>query len=309
MSQDKKKVDWSEGCWKDMLIDQRKYMWLNDTVAKLALWLDLKPGMTAVDVGCGLGNLGYTYWPYFGEGGHYFGVDESPELIRDATEAAKEWATGGESKFVNGNAYKLPFPDDFADWVMCQTLLMHLEKPELALAEMVRVAKPGGLIMCNEPDNLSTMLAKHYWSIPELDIEEELLIRRVYLIANKGHIKLGRGDQNIGSKVPAMMKDLGLREIEARMNDKVQFLYPPYEGPLQQNLLHMIKKRVLDQSKFWMEHTREEFLAGGGNSDEYERFREISDKIKLVFKQQLEDGKYTACTPGFFYVIKGRKPK
>ncbi len=116
---------------------------------------------------------------------------------------------------------------------MCQTLLMHLEKPELALAEMVRVVKPGGLIMCNEPDNLSTMLAKHYWSIPELDIEEELLIKKVYLITNKGHIKLGRGDQNIGSKVPVMMKRLALTEIEARMNDKVQFLHPPYEGPLQ----------------------------------------------------------------------------
>ncbi len=58
-----------------------------------------------------------------------------------------------------------------------------------------------------------------------------------------------------------------------------------------------------------MLRTREEFLAGGGNPDEYERFREISDKIKRVFKQQLEDGKYTACTAGFFYVIKGRKPK
>ena len=167
-----------------MLIDQRKFMWHQDTVDKLAVWLGLVPGMTAVDVGCGLGNLGYTYWHYFGEGGHYFGVDTSSELIREATEAAKEWATGGETKFVVGDAYKLPFPDNFADWVMCQTLLMHLEKPELTLAEMVRVAKPGGLIMCIEPDNLSTSLAKPCWSIPELDIEEELLIKKVYLICN-----------------------------------------------------------------------------------------------------------------------------
>lgn len=292
-----------------MLINQRKFMWHQDTVNKLAVWLGLKPGMTAVDVGCGLGNLGYTYWPYFGEGGQYFGVDTSSELIREAEDAAKEWATDGIANFVVGDAYKLPFSDNFSDWVLCQTLLMHLEKPELALSEMIRVAKPGGLIMCNEPDNLSTALAKPCWSIPELAIDEELLIKKVYLICNKGSIKLGRGDHSIGKKVPVMLKELGLTDIEARMNDKVQFLYPPYEDPRQQNLLHMIKKRVLDESEYWMERTREEFLAGGGEPDEYERFREISDRLQLIFKQQLEKGEYTVCSCGFFYVIKGRKPK
>jgi SAM-dependent methyltransferase len=309
MSKDIKKTEWSEKCWKDMLIDQRKFMWHQDTLDKLAVWLGLTPGMTAIDVGCGLGNLGYVYWQYFGKGGRYFGVDISSKLVQDATEAAKEWATGGEAKFIAGDTYKLPFPDDFADWVMCQTLLMHLEKPELALSEMVRVAKPGGLIMCNEPDNLSSALAKPCWSLPELDIEEEVLIKKVYLICNKGSIKLGRGDDSIGSQVPVMMERLGLVDIEARLNDKVGFLRPPYEGPQQQNSIYMIKKRVLDQSEFWMERTREEFLAGGGDSAEFERYRKISDRIRLVFQKQLEDGVYTVCGHSFFYVIKGRKPK
>jgi len=106
-----------------------------------------------------------------------------------------------------------------------------------------------------------------------------------------------------------MMKELGLTEIEARMNDKVQLLYPPYEDRRQQNLLQMIKKRVLDQSEYWMERTREEFLAGGGSLDEYERFQKISDRLKLVFRKQLEAGEYVVSSSGFFYVIKGRKPK
>jgi len=308
MSEDTKKIDWSKGRWKEMLIEQRKFMWHKDTIDKLAVWLELKPGMTAVDVGCGLGNLGYTYWPYFGKGGHYLGADVSEELVREAAEAAREWATGGEAKFMVGDAYKLPFSDNFADWVMCQTLLMHLEKPELALSQIIRVAKPGGLIMCNEPDNLSVMLIKPYWSMPELDIEEELLIKKVHLICHKGHIKLGRGDNSIGSKVPAMMKELGLIGIDARMNDRVHFLIPPYEDPKQQHLLKMVKKTQLDEHEFWMERTKEEFLAGGGNPEEYERFREISDKLKPILQQQIEEGKYIACGPSFFYVIKGRKP-
>jgi len=304
-----KKPDWSEGCWRDMLIDQRKFMWRQDTLEKLANWLELKQGMTAVDVGCGLGNLGYTYWPYFGKGGKYFGVDKSSELIGDATLLAKEWAIGGEAEFMTADAYKLPFDDDFADWVMCQTLLIHLEKPRAALSEMVRVAKPGGLIMCNEPDNLSTALAKPSWSLPELDVDEELLIKKVHLISNKGAIKLGRGDNSIGSKVPAMMKQLGLVDIEIRTNDKATFLNPPYEGPQQQNLFLMIKKRVLDQSDFWTERAREEFLAGGGDPEEFKAYRKIADRIKLVFEQQLKQGTYAACNSGFLYLIKAKKPK
>ena len=157
-----KKVDWSKGKWKDMLIDQRKFMWKDDTLDKLVKWLKLRQGMTAVDVGCGLGYLGYTYWPHFGKGGTYFGVDQSKGLIKEATLLSKKWAKGGKAKFIQADAYNLPFPDNFTDWVMCQVILMHLEKPKKALEEMVRIVKPGGLIMCNEPDNLSTMLSKPY---------------------------------------------------------------------------------------------------------------------------------------------------
>ena len=92
-----------------------------------------------------------------------------------------------------------------------------------------------------------------------------------------------------------MMKKLGLTEIGARMNDKVHFLIPPYEDPRQQHLLKMIKKTQLDEHEFWMERTKEEFLAGGGNPEEYERFREISERLKPILQQQIEEGKYTAC--------------
>ncbi len=309
MNGNTQKIDWAKGRWKEMLVEQRKFMWHKDTVDKLASWLGLRPGMTAVDVGCGLGNLGYTFWPYFGKGGHYFGVDASEELVREAGEAAKEWVIEGEAKFFPGDAYKLPFSDDFADRVMCQTLLMHLDKPELALTEMIRVAKPGGQIICNEPDNLSAMLAKPYWSLPQLDTEDEVLFKRVYLISNQGRIRLGRGDNSIGTKVPAMMKKLGLIEIDARMNDRVHFVIPPYEDPSQKHLLAMIKKTQLDEHEFWMERTKEEFLAGGGNPDDYERFREISEKLKPILQQQIEEGRFAACGPSFFYAIKGRKPK
>lgn len=311
MNQDKNKIDWSEKCWKEMLVDQRKSLWLEDTLDKLAAWLGLKPGMTAVDVGCGLGYLGYTYWSYFGEGGQYFGVDESEKLVKDAEKAANEWAKDGEVSFKVGDAYKLPFPDDFADLVMCQVLLIHLEKPQDALAEMIRVAKPGGLIMCQEPDNLSVLLEKWYWSLPELSIDEQLLFKKVALICNKGRIKLGQGDGSIGNKIPFMMNKLGLVEIGIRQNDAVCYIESPYEGFRQKDLLDHVKKQWLDEKRYktWMDRERKHFLAGGGDPAEYERYREIHERNMRVFRLQIKENKYFVCGSGHIYIIKGKKPK
>jgi len=310
MTQHKDKIDWSKKCWKEMLIYQRKSMWLEDTLDKLASWLGLKPGMTAVDVGCGLGYLGYTYWPYFGKGGHYFGVDISPELVKDAEKAAKKWAKGGEACFKVGDAYKLAFPDDFADLVMCHVLLIHLEKPELALEEMIRVAKPGGLVMCKEPDNVSTMLTIRYDSAPQLDIQEYLLIAKTTMTYNKGRIKLGLGDWSIGRKVPRMMKKLGLTDIGVRINDRAYYLEPPYEGPLQQYHLEHVKKQWLDEKRHrtWRDRLKDGFLAGGGDPEDFERYQELDDRIISIIRRQVEDGEFFQCGSGDIYAIRGRKP-
>lgn len=142
MAEDKDRIDWSEERFREMLVNQRKFMWYEDTLDKLALWMGLTEGMTAVDVGCGLGYLGFTYWKYFGRNGRYHGLDQSANLLADAGRFAKEWAVGGEADFMVGDACALPFPDNFADWTMCQTVLMHLADAEGALREMVRITKP-----------------------------------------------------------------------------------------------------------------------------------------------------------------------
>jgi SAM-dependent methyltransferase len=311
MSHNKSRIDWSERCWKEMLVYQRESAWLEDTLDKLAAWLGLQPGMTALDVGCGLGYLGYTYWPYFGAGGGYFGVDKSSKLLHEARKAAAEWAVGGETHFTAGDVYRLPFRDNLADCVICQTVLMHLERPDIALAEMIRVARPGGIVMCQEPDNLSSMMVNHFSSQPEFDLDEQLLLTKIAVICNKGRIKLGRGDNSIGTKIPRMMNKLGLIDIGIRLNDRVHYLEPPYEGSLQQHALEHVKKQWLDEERrrIWIERAKREFSVGGGTQEDFERYREIMDKRMDIFRQQIEEGTYFACSSGDFYIIKGRKPK
>jgi SAM-dependent methyltransferase len=188
---------------------------------------------------------------------------------------------------------------------------MHLEEPKRALAEMVRVVRPGGLIYCKEPDNVSSTLARSHSSLPDLSIEEELLEIKVTLISRKGRIELGRGDNGIGPKVPAMMRELGLTDIDVRMNDRVFHLEPPYEGPEQQHRIEMIRMFFLDDKhrEYRLSRSRKNYVAGGGTAEEFDKLVEIYDRIRPLIEEQLEAGEYSSCSGGFVYVAKGRKKK
>jgi ubiquinone/menaquinone biosynthesis C-methylase UbiE len=303
--------DWSKKYWKKFLIEQRKYQWFEDTVEKLADWMHLKHGMVVVDVGCGLGQLGLLYWPHFGRQGRYLGIDISHKLLQDAKNAAKNWTKKGKSYFITGDAYKLPFPDAFADCVMCQTLFYHQRTPQIALSEMVRIAKPGGFIVCKDLDYLATFLAKDFTSLPEFTLKEQLLSAKVLLVSHKGKIKLGRGDNSIGRKIPMMMKEAGLVDIDIRNNDLVYFLQPPYGSPRQQYYISILKKRLRRKKDdlTWWKQAKEEFLAGGGEKNDFIRYKKVVNKHKSLFRKQIKNGEYYRCTPGYFLVTIGRKPK
>lgn len=304
-----KKVDWSSGHNREALIYQRKGLWREDSLRMFAAWLELRPGMRAVDVGCGLGYLGYTWWEFFGEGGEYIGIDLSDKLLADAEKSAQDWAEGGQARFIQADAYELPLDDNSADLVMCQTLLMHLEDPAGAVGEMTRVVRPGGLVFCCEPDNLSAGLSRSFSSAPEFSLEEEVFLKRITLTRYQGRLALGKGDLAIGVKLPYMFNQAGLTDIDVRRNDQAPFLLPPYESNEMQNRLEQVKKWFLDDSSFnrLLEEGREEFLAGGGDPEDYDRCGRIFEKLRQTVQEQLERGEYHSFASSHFYIAKARK--
>ena len=93
---------------------------------------------TVLDVGCGTGFLSRLY-PNF----DIVGIDTSDEMLKR-----------NPYKHLKAPAEAIPFPDDSFDFVVCRSLLHHLEDPTKGLHEMVRVLKPRGRWVCWEP-NLS----------------------------------------------------------------------------------------------------------------------------------------------------------
>lgn len=311
MAEPDKPTDWSEERFREMLVYQRKFMWHEDTIDKLAIWLGLAHGMTVADLGCGLGYLGYTYWPYFGKGGHYVGIDQSLTLLADAQKGSEKWADGGEASFMSGDAYHIPLEDNAVDIIMCQAVLMHLKNPQEAVREMARVVRPGGTVMCHEPDNLTAMMAKRFMSLPEFSTDDLLLSFKVALLCNKGRLSLGKGDANIGVQVLHLMRLEGLTDLDARLNDRVWFLEPPYKGEEQQHRLKIARKNMLDEehADFWYKRGKEEFLAGGGDEEEYDRYVELGKNLIPVAQQQFDAGEFYSFGSNDMYIVKGRKPE
>jgi SAM-dependent methyltransferase len=93
----------------------------------------------ALDVGCGTGALAYVLAEHVGD---VVGVDGSEAYI----EAARLNAPPG-CTFTVGDATALPFPYGDFDLVGCLRVLHHVRRPELVVAELARVARPGGRIL------------------------------------------------------------------------------------------------------------------------------------------------------------------
>ncbi|HET7567660.1 MAG TPA: methyltransferase domain-containing protein [Gaiellaceae bacterium] len=95
----------------------------------------------ALDVGCGAGALALALAPHVGE---VVGLDPVPELLA----LARERASGlGNVEFVEGDGAKLPFDDFSFDLVGTARTLHHVRRPELVVAELARVARPGGRVL------------------------------------------------------------------------------------------------------------------------------------------------------------------
>jgi ubiquinone/menaquinone biosynthesis C-methylase UbiE len=95
----------------------------------------------ALDSGTGSGALAFALAPHVRE---VVGVDIVPELLEQARKRAERFPN---VKFVEGDATKLPLEYGSFDLAGTLRTLHHIARPELAVAELVRVTRPRGRIL------------------------------------------------------------------------------------------------------------------------------------------------------------------
>jgi ubiquinone/menaquinone biosynthesis C-methylase UbiE len=96
----------------------------------------------AVDVGTGAGTLAFALAPLVRE---VVGVDAVPELLAAARAAAPPNVT-----FVEADATSMPLESFSFDLAVTRRTLHHIARPELVVAELVRVTKLGGTIVVED---------------------------------------------------------------------------------------------------------------------------------------------------------------
>jgi SAM-dependent methyltransferase len=111
----------------------------------------LKPGMTILEVGCG---IGYFTGELARSGAEIVAIDVSPELL----EIARSNYSAPNVRYEIQNAYGLTYSDATFDSVVGSSVLHHLEI-EAAIRDMYRVLKPGGTIHFTEPNMLNPQIA------------------------------------------------------------------------------------------------------------------------------------------------------
>jgi ubiquinone/menaquinone biosynthesis C-methylase UbiE len=95
----------------------------------------------ALDSGTGTGALAFALSELVRE---VVAVDVDPELLE---EARKRSADRANVEFLEADATALPFADGDFDLAGSLRMLHHLPRPELAVAELVRVTRPGGIVL------------------------------------------------------------------------------------------------------------------------------------------------------------------
>jgi ubiquinone/menaquinone biosynthesis C-methylase UbiE len=93
----------------------------------------------ALDVGTGAGALAIALAPLVRE---VVGVDIVPELLEEGRKRAP-----ANVELVEADATALPFEDASFDVVATARTLHHVRRPELVVAEAVRVLRPGGTLL------------------------------------------------------------------------------------------------------------------------------------------------------------------
>jgi SAM-dependent methyltransferase len=287
--------------------DTRDHWWNRDFLLLMAKRWRLDAVRDVLDVGCGVGHWGMLLASVMPDDVRVTGIDREPSWIEHARARAADRGVEGRFAYQQGDAGRIPFPDDSFDLTTCQTVLIHLADPAAAIAEMLRVTRPGGLVVVAEPNNLTNAMLLDSIS-NQAEIGEIVERVRFQLTCERGKVALGEGDNSLGDRVPGLFVAQGLLQVEAHVNDCATAVFPPYAAAAQRAAIDETRDNLERRLWYWREaDTRRYFIAGGGGDADFAAHfaRALASSERIV--RGVDDATYHGILGGAFYLVSGRK--
>ena len=150
---------WMEKIWSEAFVDAYPqglehygYLTLND-LEVIAKNLQLEPGSTFLDIGCGKGGPGLKLAEELKL--KLIGIDIVADAVRQAEGFQEQFDLAYPAEFREGNFYEIPLEDDSVEAVISIDSLWAATHKILALREVKRVLKPGGKFIFTHWDLLA----------------------------------------------------------------------------------------------------------------------------------------------------------
>ncbi|HET6652000.1 MAG TPA: methyltransferase domain-containing protein [Nocardioides sp.] len=160
--------------------------------------LGVRPGDRVLDMGCGAGRHAFEM---FRRGGDVVAFDQDgDELARvldlfGAMRDAGEVPDGAEADIKEGDALAMPFADEEFDRIVAAEVLEHIPDDRAAIAELVRVLRPGGTIAVTVPRWLPEKVC---WELSD-----------EYHLVEGGHVRIYTGHELVQKLTAAGLEYVG----------------------------------------------------------------------------------------------------
>jgi len=225
-----------------------------------------------IDVGCGPLGILDLLAERTGAGAEVIGLERDPNMLEFGHELMAERKLDSV-RLIQGDARHTGLPDSSFDLAHARLLLVNVPEPDGVVSELARITRPGGWVASEEVDWISWVCDPIHPAWARLiDINADIWRKRGM-------------DVNVGRRLPRMLKEAGLTDIQFRAHAPVFG-----HGDSYQYLLLAFS-----------EINREEMIATGYTTAA--EYNELTSSLRA----HLED-EGTFVTWSMFYQAWGRKP-
>lgn len=232
----------------------------------------LRPGQSAIDLGCGPRGILDLLARRVSPGGRVVGLDADSAHTAMAAKFVSDQALAGV-EIVTADARHTGLPSASFDLVHARTLLINLPDPAQVVAEMLRLARPGGWVAVAEPD---TEYALCYPPSRAFDRVCEIF---AVVFSRNG------ADPAIGRRVPELFRQAGLAGVKAESRTQ---MYPPGNSrrTVRLDLVRAMRPQIVEMGLASVEEL---------------------DELDAAARPHLEDPR-TVVMSGLLFLVWGRRP-